>query len=97
MCQEEIKGNRRAACSCTDGNILLSKDELLEMLRQHKGRLESELGLVNKKIKSAGMPGKEVRNMAETKKGVEKSETDKAAQEKSGCGCGCGCVPPVKK
>ena len=97
MCQEEIKGNRRAACSCTGGNILLSKDELLKLLRQHKEHLESELGLVNKKIKSAGIPGKEVRKVSETKKDAEKSETDKAAQEKSGCGCGCGCVPPVKK
>ncbi|MDA8172341.1 MAG: hypothetical protein M0Z48_11015 [Nitrospiraceae bacterium] len=54
---------------------------------------------MNGKIKSTGMPGKEVRNVAETKKDVEKSETGKVAQEeeKSGCGCGCGCVPPVKK
>ena len=97
MCQEEIKGNSRAACSCAGGNILLSRDELLKLLRQHRGRLESELGLVNKKIKSAGMPGREVRKVSETKKDVEKSETGKATQEKSGCGCGCGCVPPVKK
>ena len=70
---------------------------MIKLLRQHKERLESELGLVNEKIKSAAAPGEEVRKVTETKKDVEKSETDKATQEKSGCGCGCGCVPPVKK
>ena len=95
-----MTGNRRTARNCdAEENILPNKDELLELLRQHKGHLESGLGLVNGKIKSTGMPGKEVRNVAETKKDVEKSETGKVAQEeeKSGCGCGCGCVPPVKK
>ena len=77
--------------------MLLSKDELLKMLRQYKEHPESELGLINRKIKAAETPGKEVINMAETKKDAGKSETGKAAQEKSGCGCGCGCVPPVKK
>ena len=67
------------------------------MLRRHKEHLESELGMVNEKIKSADAPGKEVSKVSETKKDVEKSETGKATQEKSGCGCGCGCVPPVKK
>ena len=97
MCQDKITGNR-GTCNCrAETNILLSKDELLKMLKEYKGHLESELGLVNRKIKSAETPGKEVINMAETKKDVEKSETGKATQEKSGCGCGCGCVPPVKK
>ena len=96
MCQNKIKGNHGTCICHSETNILLSKDELLKMLRLYKGHLESELGLVNRKIKAAVAPGKEVMNMAETKKDAEKNETGKA-QEKSGCGCGCGCVPPVKK
>lgn len=77
--------------------MLLKKDALLKELRQYRGHLESELELVNRKIKAAETPGKEVINMAKTEKDAEKSEPGKATQEKSGCGCGCGCVPPVKK
>ena len=99
MCKNEMTGNGNSVCNCrTEANILLSRDELLKMMRQYKEHLEFELGVVNGKIKADDTPRKEVRKVAETKKDVEKSESGKATKEKSGCGCGCGCVPPpVKK
>ena len=95
MCKDKITGNH-VACNChSETKMLLSRDELIKMLGQYKEQLESALRLVNRKIKSGNKLGKEVKNMSESKKDAEKSETGKAAQEKSGCGC--GCVPPVKK
>lgn len=100
MCRKEITENSKTACDCNANRSLMSNAELIEWLREYREHLESELRLVAGKLKPGDTPGKEVRNVADTKEDSKKSVTlGKVVREikTSCCDCACGCVPPLDK